>query len=272
MNKTGIEYLDYTWNPLAMRCTPCSPGCDHCWHLRWADRHAANPNFTPDIRAAYAGKRTPLLIAKRLQEPLKIRGTARIGVQFMGDLFHEDVPFDFVGEIFDVMDATPEHTYQILTKRPKRMASFMDWMNAETYDPSVGLYGPIKWPSNVWLGVTAENQEQADKRIPILLQILAAVHYVSIEPMLSSIDLDGYLGDLVQLSDYDGHIGDGLDWVICGAETGPDKRPMQLDWARSLRDQCIAAGTSFFFKKDSNGNHTLDGVLHEEFPQGDFCV
>lgn len=192
MNKTTIEYLDYTWNPIAMRCTPVSIGCVNCWHLRLCNRMAANPNFSDEIRAAYAGKSPPRIIEKRLEEPGHTKKGGIVGVQFMGDLFHDDVDDETIMGIIDVMLDTPYHTYQILTKRPKRMKWIID-------DYLDYIVSPL--PDNIWLGVTAENQEMADERIPVLLQIPASVRFVSVEPMLGAIDLSPYLG-------YNTHIGD----------------------------------------------------------------
>lgn len=262
MNKTGIEYLDYTWNPLAMRCTRVSPGCRECWHLRFANRLSANPKIPTDVRAAYAGESPPLLVGARLDEPYSVRNSSAIGVQFMGDLFHEDVPLETIRQIYAVMWMLGDrHTFYILTKRPQRTLEYYEWYDKMLKAEFWSDWDMEKELAHVRVGITAENQAAADERIPLLLQIQAAFHFMSCEPLLGEIDLQYWL-------DYDASTGSApaLDLVIAGAETGPGKRPMRLDDARSLRDQCQAAGTPFFFKRDSEGNRELDGRLWEEMP------
>jgi len=207
----------------------------------------------------------------RLKQPSKWKKPRMVFVPSMGDLFHEDVPLMYIRDVWTIMARARHHTYQVLTKRPKRAAFFIN--------QAVDFYGEVF--DHVWLGVTAENQATADERIPLLLQTPAAVQFVSVEPMLEAIDFDYHsdtchCGVLAKNHRFETHsfvsalssyLIDGIDWVICGAETGPGKRPMQLDWARSLRDQCQAAGVPFFFKRDGNGNRELDGRLWEEFPR-----
>lgn len=151
---------------------------------------------------------------------------------------------------------TPRHTYLLLTKRSERMAEAI-----REIEYNLGTVFDFLFP-NAWLGVTAENQKQADARIPVLLQIPAAVRFVSVEPMLGPVNVQDYLRGFGRF-----YGSTALDWIICGAETGPGARPMKLDWARSLRDQCQEAGVPFFFKKDSNGSRLLDGRLWEEYPR-----
>jgi len=216
------------------------------------------------------------LHSERLNEPLKWMKPKMVFVCSMGDIFHEDVPFEFIARIFSVMALNERHIFQILTKRPERMAEFLKWVEAcyaRMFENDEGL----RVLPNVWLGVTAENQEQADKRIPILLDIPAAKRFVSIEPMLGEIDIKPYIGlrslkckcgyhsdemDLVPRGlsrgkenliclecGYRAEEGPVLDWVICGGETGQNARPMNPEWARSVRDQCKEAGVPFFFKQ-----------------------
>lgn len=244
MQKTSIDYLTHTWNPLAMRCTPVSEGCAHCWHLRMADRLGANPKIGNAEAESYAGHDTPLVRWKELKKPITAKTPGIIGVQFMGDLFHLGVDFGMVHEVFDIMWQSPHHTFLVLTKRPERMFEFMTQKNIQN------MYGN-EWPlKNVWVGVTAENQARADERIPILLQIPAAKRWVSIEPMLGPVDLRAYLhrGLLADPSEI-GKFYNPLDWIVLGGETGPGARPMHPDWARSVRDQCQAAGVPIFFKQ-----------------------
>ena len=288
MNKTNIEYLSHSWNPLAMKCTPISEGCKNCWHLALANRLAKNPMIPENRQNAYAGEE-PVLIEKGLHIlGLRQKKPAIIGVQFMGDLFHKTVPFDWIATIFGIM----LHSYAkflILTKRPQRMLDFFKWLNskasarrqewidvvaeaekscgekignrgaakahgaefivsdyADKYIRSCGI--KIGWPlENVYLGVTCENQQAADERIPIFLQIPAAVSFVSLEPLLGDINLK--LHDYSKSGCSHSVRRVFLNWVIVGGESGPGARPMHPDWARSIRDQCQAASVPFFFKQ-----------------------
>jgi protein gp37 len=237
MNTTTIEWAEKTWNPVT-GCTPVSEGCEHCYAKRMAQRLRGRCGYPED---------DPFKVTfhpDRLERPLKLKKPSRIFVCSMGDLFHDDVGYSIV-DIFDVMSATPQHTYILLTKRPERMRSLFR------------LNGPLLGSEplpNVWLGVTAENQARADERIPILLQIPAAVRFVSVEPMLGPVDMSEWFG-LYQLSNdkWALKVGsrwkDSPDWIIVGGETGPGARPMHPDWVRSLRDQCRAARVPFLFKQ-----------------------
>jgi len=265
MNKTGIEYLDYTWNPIAMRCAMVSPACDNCWHLAVADRLAKNPTISDEKRAAYAGTGPFVIDKKELEAPSRRKTPSVIGVQFMGDLFHESVKFEWFKAIMDMIcdpSYAWNHTFIMLTKRPRRMMEFfkrLGWWYQED-----GSCFP-----HVWIGVTAENQRCADERIPILLQIPAALHFVSVEPMLGPIHLKRTVclgcGKDINQRDCGCPAGTAdqfryggtrqekphwpVDWVPCGGESGSDAHPMHPDWPRSLRDQCVAAGVPFMFKQ-----------------------
>lgn len=240
-NRDGSQGL--TWNPVT-GCTKISPGCQNCYAERMAKRLRGRCGYPADDPFRVT------LHPERLEEPLRWRKPSKIFVCSMGDLFHEAVPDDFIHRVFATIGQCPQHTFIILTKRPKRMKAFIeDYYACES--PSGNEQGLHIQP-NVWLGVTTENQEMADRRIPILLQIPAAVRFISVEPMLGDINIAGYLG-------WNGlrRMGDGLlyrwvapkiDWIICGGETGPDARPMHPDWVRSLRDQCQSAGVPFYFK------------------------
>jgi protein gp37 len=258
MNKTGIEYMDLSWNPIAMRCTPASEGCANCWHLRMADRLAGNTKLPDDVRAAYAGDGPPVRIAERLEQPLKRKKSAVIGVQFMGDLFHEDVPDEFIRHVFQVMGKCEQHVFQVLTKRPERMRN---WINEYVVDRDGN---PDPFP-HIWLGVTVENADNL-WRVPELLQTPAAVRFVSCEPLLGPIIVKPCLTENKPRRWYR-----GIDWVIAGGESGPGARPMHPDWARSLRDQCQAAGVAFFLKQAIIDGRMvklpeLDGKQWREFP------
>ncbi|MCL6446839.1 MAG: phage Gp37/Gp68 family protein [Armatimonadetes bacterium] len=252
MGKSKIEWTDYVWNPVT-GCTPVSEGCRNCYAARYAKRLAGRCGYPKDNPFRI------ILHLERLNEPLRWKKPRRVFVCSMGDLFHPDVPDEFIKQVFNSM-ATDilqpcKHTYMVLTKRPERMLQFF-----EKYTTC----GVAPWP-NVWLGVTAENQEAADERIPILLQVPAAVHWVSCEPLLGSVDLSGWL-ELTwacpECGDMSGFVGERcscgegvyveqprLNWVVVGGETGPGARPMHPDWVGSLRDQCQAAGVPFFFKQ-----------------------
>jgi protein gp37 len=265
--KDGIAYLDETWNPLAMRCDRVSAGCRFCWHLRMAARMACNHILCPQARAAYAGG-DPWLDETRLMTPRHWRKPRRVGVQFMGDLWHSRVTDEQINRVFAVMALCPQHTFIVLTKRPERMR---DWINSDHSD-GLGGYAfshPIKyglpsndvrrvvgvnrWPlPNVWLGTSVEDQQTAEERIPHLLATPAAVRFLSMEPLLGPVQLTGdgteYLPDeYCSPSDPP----DRIDWVICGGESGPGARPMDPAWARSLRDQCATTRVPFFFKQMS---------------------
>jgi len=172
----------------------------------------------------------------RLDDPFRWRKPRLVFVCSMGDLFHEDVPFLSIATVWQIMSIAHQHTYQVLTKRPDRMLEFFDWGR-----------GRFPWCTdsilpNAWLGVTAENQEQANKRIPVLLHVPAAVRFVSVEPMLGEMDLNPYFPG------YGASCDSKLDWVICGGETGPGARPMHPQWVRFLREQCQGADMPVFFK------------------------
>lgn len=241
MNKTKIEYLDYTWNPLAMRCSPVSGGCKNCWHIAMAKRLAKNPMVDDDLRKVYTGDGPPAEVADELEAPLHLKRPSRIGVQFMGDWMHPDVSPNMIDDMLEVMAATPQHIYLTLTKRPE---NFEGKIYGVTEDRPIRALGGGDYLPNLWLGVSVENQETADQRIPDLLRTMTAHRWLSVEPILGEIDIEAYLSE-------DPDINPPMimpDWVICGGETGPGARPLHPDWVRSLRDQCQDTGIPFFFK------------------------
>lgn len=248
MGKTKIEWADRVWNPV-IGCTPISDGCKHCYAKRMAERFAGAWGLDP--ANPFAVKLHP----ERLDEPMRWKKPSMVFVCSMSDLFHDDVPDSFLDKVFGVMAASWWHTFLVLTKRPERMENYLSQDRREgwAYSGANGNdivfdqidFGPMVLP-NVWLGVTAENQEQADARIPILLSIPATKRFVSVEPMLGSVDIAPQWVDKLRYGQYGLSV---LDWVICGGESGPGARPMHPDWARSLRDQCNAAGTPFMFKQ-----------------------
>jgi len=228
---TKIEWTEETWNPVT-GCTKVSAGCQNCYAERMAKRLAGRYGYPADDPFRVT------LQEDQLSKPLSWRKPRMVFVCSMGDLFHPDVPDEYITQIFDVMAKARwyRQTFQVLTKRPERMREHLLARKALT-------------APNVWLGVTAENQETADQRIPILLQTPAAVRFVSCEPLLGSLDLaEGGHGWLFVTDLTDGR-RTHLDWVIVGGESGPKARPAHPDWFRSIRDQCQSAGVPFFFKQ-----------------------
>ncbi len=260
-DKSRIEWTDATWNPTT-GCTKVSPGCKHCYAEREWARLAANP------KTVYFGREfTDVKIhADRLGTPLRWAKPRRIFVDAMSDLFHEDVPSAFIAEVFGVMAGCPQHTFQLLTKRPERI---LELMNAPWFETMVRDFvdgwpqdETMTWPlANVWLGVSAEDQKTADRRIPLLLDTPAAVRWVSLEPLLGPVDLVGIrppifaatANALTGFWKWDGgptkRECSRIDWVVVGGESGPRARPMHPYWVRSLRDQCAAAGVAFNLKQ-----------------------
>jgi protein gp37 len=292
-DKTKIEWADATWNPV-IGCSKVSAGCENCYAERVAGRLANIPAthdayskvvwwmHNTDGSGFFQWNSIIAFNKAVLDKPLKWKKPRRIFVCSMGDLFHESVPNEWLDRVFETMRMSAtgiysrDHVYMILTKRPGRMAAYLKRLKANK--------GPdfTRWPLHfVWLGVTVENQDQ-DWRIKELLKIPAAVRFVSVEPMLGPVDLAGDEGghNFFPFENEQGTITPGLDWVICGGESGPGSRPMQSDWARDLRDQCEVAGVPFFFKKHGDWwceqfgaspkyreNQELDGATWDQFPE-----
>lgn len=292
---SGIQWTDATWNPTT-GCTRVSDGCTNCYAFTLHDqRHAAYvAGRFPDAPAQYHRPFAEVqLIPERLSLPLRWTKPRRIFVDSMSDLFHADVPTEFIAKVFAVMAASPRHTFQVLTKRPQRMQrlltsdSFVEEIDEQEGEIAgslqwchLNLPDPMPWPlPNVWLGTSVENQEAA-YRIDWLVKTPAAVRFLSCEPLIGPLDLSPALtlrtGPLVEpISAYGGgavRVGDPLlHWVIVGGESGPDYRPLDLDWARVLRDQCVAAGVPYFFKQVGGrtakaGGRELDGRTWDEMP------
>ena len=217
-----------------------SPGCKNCYAERAAGRlqRIGQPKYAD----GFAVREHDYV----LDEPYHWRKPRRVFVNSMSDLFHREISADFLTRIWGVMLDNDQHTFQVLTKRENEMVAAIEQL-------------ALPMPSNIWLGVSAENQRYADQRIPQLLTVGGAVRFVSVEPMLGPVDLSAYLGQ------------DRLNWVIAGGESGPRARPINEDWVLSLRDQCEQAGVAFFFKqwggvrKNATG-HELDGRDYQEFP------
>ena len=253
-DKSAIEWTDASWNPVT-GCTKVSQGCKNCYAERAWPRLQHLPAHTgrafTDVRCH----------PERLEQPLRWTKPRRIFVNSMSDLFHEDVPDEFILSVFDVIrqcqngyapgpdKLTAWHTFQILTKRPERMRDFctrLRFSNKLYLSPSASPgFNPMTSLRNTWLGVSVEDQATADERIPLLLQTPAAVRWISAEPLLGPVNLRHHLGLTNNHDDLRGL----LNWVVCGGESGPKARSMHPDWVRSLRDQCQTSGVPFFFKQ-----------------------
>lgn len=237
---TKIEWTEATWNPVT-GCAKVSQGCKHCYAERdWA-RLSANP------KTRYFGRKFTDVACHEdvLELPLRWSKPRRIFVNSMSDLFHPDVPDEFIRAVFATMAAARQHTFQVLTKRPERMLGLLDLWDCAgvTLREGCGVALP-----NVWLGVSAENQETLDERARLLLQTPAAVRWISAEPLLGPVDCRAYL-QRIPCYCHDGGLHPRIDWVVVGGESGPHARPMHPDWARALRDQCAAVGVPFLFKQ-----------------------
>lgn len=313
-DKSKISWTDASWNPVT-GCTRVSPGCDHCYAFALHDkRYAANRKRSLAdqqpaggvARARAAGLDLPYpeqydkpfsrvqLMPERLDQPLRWKKPRRIFVNSMSDLFHEDVSDYFILQVWMVMAMAREHTFQILTKRPGRMRELLkrQWMPERRYSQFVpDMFAPDFWPlPNVWLGVSVEDQQRADERIPLLLDTPAAVRFISAEPLLGPIDLRAEwmapafsahvapelaaklysaLNDVAKAAARQHMNWTGLDWIIVGGESGKGWRPMDHAWAQSIRDQCRAAGVAYFGKQDAGRRNEseLPGELGDrEFP------
>lgn len=232
-DQTGIEWTDATWNPVT-GCTKISPGCKNCYAERLALRLQAMGN--PRYRTGFA----VTLQDDQVDLPLRWKRPRRIFVNSMSDLFHEAIPEDYIRRIFEVMAAANWHVFQVLTKRARRLAE---------------LAPGLPWPPNVWQGVSVENADYV-WRIAELTKVPAAVHFLSVEPLLGAIPK-------LPL--------DGIDWVIVGGESGPGHRSIKREWVRQIRDQCTACGVPFFFKQwggrtPKAGGRRLDGKVWGQMP------
>jgi protein gp37 len=211
---TKIEWTEQTWNPTT-GCTKISPGCKHCYAEIMARRLQAMG------AKGYENGFKLSILPERLAEPLKRRKPTTYFVNSMSDLFHDDINFEFLDQVFEVINSTPQHTYQILTKRAARMRKYFSYQNRIV-------------PSNVWLGVSVENKEHGLPRIDELREIKASIRFVSVEPLLEDI----------------GQINlRGIHWIIVGGESGPKARPMKPEWVDSIKQQCDQRGVAFFFKQ-----------------------
>ena len=235
---SSIEWTDATWNPVT-GCTKITAGCDNCYAERFAERfrgvsgHPFEQGFDLTLRP------------ERLRQPLDWRRPRMIFVNSMSDLFHKQVPISFIDQVFDTMEAADWHVFQVLTKRSSLMRDYL-----------ARRYAERAVPGHIWCGVSVE-ESAAKSRVEHLRQTPATVRFLSIEPLI------GPIGD-VNLA--------GIGWVIAGGESGPGARPIQLEWVREVRDQCVIQGVAFFFKqwgglRPKSGGRELDGREWNQFPQ-----
>lgn len=329
---TKIEWTDATWNVIN-GCSVTSPGCTHCYAMKLAGtrlrNHPSRAGLTVDSKAGPVWTGDVRFNDKVLTDPLRWRRPRRIFVCAHGDLFHENVPDEWIDRVFAVMALAPQHQFQVLTKRADRMREYITHhltgfrIRSEMQAIRRQAIVEMVWPlPNIWLGVSVEDQQRANERIPDLMATPAAVRWLSCEPLLDFISLEEAWHDESALdSECWGDCGwctaghpplwnchrdggkqyepgasqrSGLDWIVVGGESGPNARPMELEAARSLRDQCADAGVPFFFKQWgahvpcgqmladgriwTNGSNRgllttkafagryLDGVLHDGMP------
>lgn len=236
MSTTKIEWATKVWNPVT-GCTKVSEGCQNCYAERFAKRLQKNPKAGSKYKNGFK----PTFHEDELIKPMEWKKPERIFVCSMGDLFHEDIAFEFIYFVFMVMNDLDRHTFMVLTKRPQRMQEFYNW-HSETFG--------IPWCAkpNVWLGISAENQTTFQERFEILSRIPAAIRFVSFEPLLGPIDIKPIFKNKI-------------DWAIAGGETGPKARPCNPNWVTSLINQCHASKTPFFFK-----GHMFYGNVYNQFP------
>lgn len=242
---TTIEWTEQTWNPTT-GCTKISPGCKHCYAEVMAKRLQAMG------ARGYENGFNLSIMSERLGQPLKRRKPTTYFVNSMSDLFHNDIPFDFLDRVFDVIKRTPQHTYQILTKRSARMRKY---------------FASRDVPGNVWLGVSVENRKYGLQRVDDLREIKAGIRFLSVEPLLEDV----------------GEINlRGIHWVIVGGESGIKARPMKEEWVETIKEQCEQDGVAFFFKQwggwgadgkkrpKKNNGRLLAGRTWDEMPRAEF--
>jgi protein gp37 len=298
-DKTSISWTDASWNPI-VGCSIVSPGCTNCYAMQQAERiqrmNDGKPSHYDGTTKVVNGNPVWTGLMRQapehiLLQPLKWKRPRKIFVNSMSDLFHEDVPDEWIDRVFAVMALCPQHTFQVLTKRSKRMREYFwcpddgeghlaRWATIAGKIMADGdgcsafvRYRP--WPlPNVWLGVSCEDQLRADDRSPDLLETPAVIRFVSVEPQLGPIDFtklvvkpkfgDGWCFNALEKNNYLQWRKESIDWIIVGGESGPGHRPMNIEWAEAIREQCEAAGTAFFFKQDSGSKPGQRGRVHDE--------
>lgn len=241
MAKSKISWTQKVWS-FNTGCDKCSPGCKNCYAERMSKRLQTIPQSAYKYRNGFEFT----MHHDELETPFRWRKPSMVFVNSMSDTFHEKMDSGFLRETFGAMTHLKRHMFQVLTKRPYNIPSW------------------IEWPENVWLGVTVCNQKEADEKVPLLLRVPAAVRFLSIEPMLESVD--------IAVTTYWDDPSAGVHWVIVGGESGPGARPMDMKWAESIRQECIKSGIPFFFKqrggKHGHGGDLLEnGLKHQEYPK-----
>lgn len=240
-DRTLIEVTEATWNPIT-GCSPVSPGCRRCYAARFAKRLAGRYGYPREDPFSVT------VHTDRLDQPIHWKKPRHVFVGSMGDLFHADVPEKALNRVFKVMDKADHHTYMIITKRPEKMSRWFSSMNPQL---------KIRLRRHLWIGVSAEDQQRAEERIPILLGSWPGVKLACLEPLLGPVDISAWIK--------------GIDWIIAGGETGPGGQGTRDEWVRSLRKQCRRAEVPFFLKSLGGPGkpRVLDGRLWEERPQHD---
>ena len=294
MGKTEISWTDKSWNPIR-GCSRVSEGCRHCYAETMAARFSdeGQPYYQLAKRTSSGPKWTGKVsfIHKHLLDPVRWQKPVRVFTNSMSDVFHEELSHEDIAAIFAVMAVAKRHTFQVLTKRSERMKDWFKWAgrlsmpellgyaraklkdhpeDLKTFDRADAEMGAYTWPlPNVWIGVSVENQEAADKRIPDLLATPAVIRFLSCEPLIGSVSLMDWLFD--PTGNFRTHkgkrqfenvakAGHGLHWVIAGCESGPGMRPCEHQWLRTLREECKAAGVKYFLKQATaaqEGGHRL---------------
>jgi len=260
---THIEWTDATWNPIT-GCSLESPGCTNCYAMRLAGTrlsdHPSRANLTREVNGNHIWTGEVRFNEYWLYQPIRWSKPRMIFVCAHGDLFHENVPLEWIVSVFAVMIAAPQHTYQVLTKRSSRMREVMQYLYEieagsdalceaiESFAPATDLDFTVP-PKHIWMGVSAEDQTRWDERVADLRETPAAVRWVSAEPLLGLIR--------------DDHGLQGIDWIVTGGESGQGARPLHLDWARSLRDQCEAAGAPFLHKQNGHFETVFDRDIED---------
>lgn len=246
MPKSKIEWTEFTWNPVT-GCNKISPGCKNCYAESIANRFWKDRKFTDVV-----------CHEDRLNQPATLKKPRMIFVNSMSDLFHESVPFEFIEKCVNIMATNPQHTYQILTKRPERLLQYCKWQSDKIKQSGYG--DGFEFPDFMWIGVSVENQKTADERIPLLLQTPAKIRWLSVEPLLEPINLDApqMFLDLIR----DRNI---ISWIVIGCESGPNKRECKIEWVHSIAHQGEYAVIPVFVKQvNINGRVVKDITLFPE--------
>jgi len=258
-DNTKIEWAEASWSPIT-GCSPISEGCTNCYARRMAQRLKGRYGYPKDdpFRVTFH--------PDRLNEPFKWKKPRHIFVCSMGDLWHKDIDWSLIDQVLEICVESQHHTFLLLTKR---IEAAWYYFKSPMYSAPKHYRREFLDLANLWLGVTAENQQRADERIPILLQIPAAKHFVSIEPMLEPVDISQ------TVTYWDDPLA-GISWVIAGCESGPNRRAAKIEWFRDLKNQCVEADIPFFIKQTNgyiNGKSQvvkmpiLDGREWNEVPK-----